>query len=46
MRTLNKALLATLTQMSQDIAALRAEVAALKPKPGFQSGSHAALIGR
>jgi hypothetical protein len=42
---LNQALLAELTQMSQDIAALKAEVAALKPKPGLQSGSHA-YIGR
>jgi hypothetical protein len=34
---LNKALLAELTQMSQDIAALKAEVATLKLKPtGFQ----------
>jgi hypothetical protein len=34
---LNKALLAELTQMSQDIAALKAEVATLKSKPtGFQ----------
>jgi hypothetical protein len=39
---LNKALLAELTQMSQDIAALKAEVAALKPKPtGFQFSSNA-----
>jgi hypothetical protein len=44
---LNKALLAELTQMSQDIAALKAEVAALKPKPtGLQLGSHAAVIRR
>src|SRR5258707_10699643 len=42
---LNKALLAELTQMSQDIAVLKAEVASLKPKPGLQSSSHA-YIGR
>ena len=42
---LNKALFAELTQMSQDIAALKAEVASLKPKPGLQSSSHA-FIGR
>jgi type II secretory pathway component PulM len=43
---LNKALLAELTQMSQDIAALKAEVASLKPKPtGLQRSSHA-FIGR
>jgi hypothetical protein len=41
LRNLNKALFAELTQMSQDIAALKAEVAALKPKPGLQLGSHA-----
>ncbi len=42
LRCLNKALLAELTQMSQDIAALKAEVAALKPKPtGLQLSSHA-----
>ena len=41
---LNKALLAELTQMSQDIAALKAEVASLKPKPGLQMSS--ALIRR
>jgi hypothetical protein len=39
---LNKALLAELTQMSQDIAALKAEVASLKTKPtGFQFSSNA-----
>jgi hypothetical protein len=39
---LNKALFAELTQMSQDIAALKAEVASLKPKPtGLQISSHA-----
>src|SRR5260370_7719307 len=37
---LNKALLAELTQMSQDIAVLKAEVASLKPKPGLHSSSH------
>jgi hypothetical protein len=41
---LNEALLATLTHMSQDIAALKAEVDALKkPTPNFQglqAGSH------
>ena len=38
---LNKALLAELTQMSQDIAALKAEVASLKPKPtGLQLSSY------
>jgi hypothetical protein len=43
---LNKALLAELKQMSQDIAVLKAEVASFKPKPtGLQSSSHA-LIGR
>jgi hypothetical protein len=41
---LSTALLAELTQMSQDIAVLKAEVAALKPKPtGLQYGSHAFL---
>jgi hypothetical protein len=41
---LNKALLAELTQMSQDIAALKAEVAALKPKQtGLQMSSHALI---
>ena len=44
--SLNKALLAELTHMSQDIAVLKAEVASLKPRPtGLQSGSHA-YIGR
>jgi len=43
--SLTKALLAELTQMSQDIAALKAEVASLKPKPtGLQMSS--ALIRR
>jgi hypothetical protein len=42
LQMLNKALLAELTQMSQDIAALKAEVASLKPKPtGLQSPSFA-----
>jgi len=41
---LNKALLAELTQMSQDIAALKAEVAALKPQQtGLQMSSHALI---
>jgi hypothetical protein len=41
---LDKALLAELTQMSQDIAALKAEVAALKPKQtGLQMSSHALI---
>jgi hypothetical protein len=44
---LNKALLAELTQMSQDIAALKAEVASLKPKPtGLPSLAQAAFIRR
>jgi len=43
---LNKALLAELTQMSQDIAALKAEVASLKPKPGLLSSSHASAHTR
>jgi hypothetical protein len=42
---LNKALFAELTQMSQDIAALKAEVASLRPKPGLQSSSHAFMKG-
>jgi hypothetical protein len=46
LRNLDKALFAELTQMSQDIAALKAEVAVLKAKStGLQSGSHA-YIGR
>jgi hypothetical protein len=43
---LNKALLAELTQMSQDIAALKAEVASLKSKPGLLSSSHASAHTR
>ena len=43
--SLTKALLAELTQMSQDIAVLKAEVASLKPKLGLLSSSHA-FIGR
>jgi hypothetical protein len=44
---LNKALFAELTQMSQDIAALKAEVASLKPKPtGLPSLAQAAFIRR
>jgi hypothetical protein len=42
--SLTKAPLAELTQMSQDIAALKAEVASLKPKPtGLQMSSHALI---
>jgi hypothetical protein len=41
---LNKALLAELTQMSQDIAVLKAEVAALKSKPSSHLFSHTASI--
>ena len=42
--SLTKALLAELAQMSQDIATLKAEVAALKPKPtGLQSSAQAFL---
>jgi hypothetical protein len=42
--SLTKALQAELTQMSQDIAALKAEVASLKPKPtGLQSSAQAFL---
>jgi hypothetical protein len=40
---LNKALLAELTQMSQDIAALKAEVATLKSKPSPHLFSHNAF---
>ena len=41
---LTKALQAELTQMSQDIAALKAEVASLRPKPtGLQSSAQAFL---
>jgi hypothetical protein len=42
---LNKALLAELTQMSQDIAALKAEVASLKSKStGLPPFAQAAFI--
>jgi hypothetical protein len=42
--SLTKALQAELTQMSQDIAALKAEVASLRPKPtGLQSSAQAFL---
>jgi hypothetical protein len=46
---LNKALLAELTQMSQDIAVLKAEVASLKQRPtGLQNNlglsSHASFV--
>jgi hypothetical protein len=42
LRILNEALLATLTQMSADIAELKAEVQSLKARstPGFQPGLH------
>lgn len=43
---MNKALFAELTQMSQDIAALKAEVASLKSKPGLLSSSHASAHTR